>query len=294
MTALAVREENTSVANFDSENIDLLKDTICKGCTTQEFQLFVNICQRTGLDPFMKQIYPVKRWDSKLGREVMTVQTSIDGYRLIAERTGQYVPGREPTYEYDKDGSLVKATAYVMKYKQGSWHEIPAHAFFNEYCQTFKDKKTGEIKATQFWVNMKHAMLAKCAESLALRKAFPAELCQIYTREEMQQSEVEEIVLEKPSQKSVSNASITSHQALEIHSLLSECDPLYRAEVHNAIKRLKFDCIENLTPEMYIKVKAAAERKRAEYQHNKNMVVTDVQDGMESVQEEEAHEFSRA
>lgn len=282
MTALAVREENTNMMNFDRHKLDLLKETLCKGSTDQEFQLFINICQRTGLDPFMKQVFPVKRWDSKLKRESMTVQTSIDGYRLIADRSGTYAPGREPTYQYDKEGNIISATAYVKKLtKDNTWHEVAATAYYEEYCQ-----RTKEGQPTQFWLKMKHTMLAKCAEALALRKAFPADLNNIYTQEEMQQSEFVEA--------RVQQLTISSDQALELHALLSECDPLYRTEVHNAIKRLKFDCIENLTPEMYIKVKAAAERKRAEYQHNKNMVVTDVQEGMESEQEsEEALELSR-
>ena len=52
-------EENLPAMGLDRKKLDLLKETICKGSTDQEFQLFVNICQRTGLDPFMKQVFPV-------------------------------------------------------------------------------------------------------------------------------------------------------------------------------------------------------------------------------------------
>lgn len=167
-----------------SDKKDLLKRTICKGSTDEELELFIHACKRTGLDPFMKQIYAVKRWSSADKKEVMTMQTSIDGFRVIAERTGRYAPGPESKYEYNKENELISATAYVKKLTlDGTWHTVSATAFWDEYCQ-----KTKEGSPTQFWTKMPHVMLSKCAESLALRKAFPAELSGLYTLEEMTQA----------------------------------------------------------------------------------------------------------
>lgn len=183
----------TSLAKFEDHQDweakkELLKRTICKGSDDNELELFIHACKRTGLDPFMKQIYAVKRWSSSEKREVMTMQTSIDGFRVIAERTGRYAPGKETSYVYDNSGKneplLVSATAFVKKLtNDGTWHEVAATAFFEEYAQRNK-----EGKLTQFWERMPHVMLAKCAESLALRKAFPAELSGIYTFDEMAQA----------------------------------------------------------------------------------------------------------
>ncbi len=181
-----IRETHALEVAFDDSKKELLKNTICKGATQDEFELFLHACKRTGLDPFMKQIYSVKRWDNNLKREAMTIQTGIDGYRLIAERTGRYCPGSKTDYVYNSEGHLVSATAYVKKQtNDGTWHEVSATAFFDEYCQ-----RTKEGKPMAMWAKMARTMLAKCAESLALRKAFPGDLSGIYTKEEMIQSDI--------------------------------------------------------------------------------------------------------
>lgn len=170
---------------FTREELDLIKSTVAPKLTDAEFKLFLYMAKARGLNPIKKQIYAVKRWDSEQGREVMTIQTAIDGFRLIAERTGKYAPGREPTYVDREGGGLVSATAYVRKMTaDGTWHEVAATAFWDEYKQT---KKGGEL--TSFWRRMPHGQLAKCAEALAIRKAFPDDTAGIYTFDEMAQAD---------------------------------------------------------------------------------------------------------
>src|SRR5690348_12516740 len=157
------------VANFDlnDKKIELIKRMYCKGASNDEFEVFLAICKRTRLDPLMKQIYMIERSTkndkTEKWEKTYSVQASIDGFRLIAERSGKYSPGREPTYLYDENKSLVAATAYVKKLTEdGTWHEIGATAHWSEYVQTKKDGTP-----TKFWNKMKHVMLAKCAEALA-------------------------------------------------------------------------------------------------------------------------------
>ena len=245
---------------FDNKKLDLLKSTICKGSNDEEFELFLHACQRTGLDPFMRQIYAVKRWDSSLRRESMTIQTGIDGYRLIAERTGKYSPGREPTYTYGENGKLISATAYVKKQtSDGTWHEIAATAFYDEYCQ-----KTKEGKPTRFWMQMPHVMLAKVSEALALRKAFPGDLSGLYTKEEMLQADIVEA--SEPHvdhiadvNKKVENIpkTIDKTQWTELNKLIDQCTPPFQQKIWDRLAGLGINSMAELDEETFIKMRDA-------------------------------------
>lgn len=183
---VAVIEPGTSItipAQLNREQVELVKRTVAKGTTDDELKLFLYTCARTGLDPLAKQIHAIKRWNSREKREVMSIQTGIDGYRLIAERTGRYAPGQQPTYETE-GGRLISATAYVKKLVAGTWHEVAASAYWEEYVQTDR-----EGMPTPTWKRMPRLMLAKCAEALALRRAFPAEMSGVYTFDEMAQAD---------------------------------------------------------------------------------------------------------
>lgn len=213
---IAVRQENSipQTGTWNKEKMDLLKNTIARDCTPDEFEVFVYICKHSRLDPFLKQIYPVKRYDPNAGKSVMICQTSIDGYRLIADRTGCYAPGPAPTFHYDDKGNFISAEAHVKKLtKDGTWHTISAIAFYDEYVQKKKDGTP-----TSMWNNMKRSQTAKCAEALALRKAFPYEMSSIRTDEEMQQADVE-IINAKIEEKKL----ISSEQAAQLQDLLKGC-----------------------------------------------------------------------
>lgn len=204
-TVLRVGEQS----GYSRDKIELIKNTVAKDTNDDELKLFLMTAHRHGLDPFARQIYCIKRYDSRLEKNVAQTQTSIDGYRLIADRTERYAPGREPSYQYNPEGKLLSATAYVEKLVAGNiWKEVAATAFWDEYVQTNKQKVP-----TAMWQRMPHVMLAKCAESLALRKAFPAELSGLYTEDEL--GSTNDVQPTRPQPQATSSAQPVSASAAQ-------------------------------------------------------------------------------
>ncbi len=186
-TAVATREKRALVPRWSKAQLELLKRTVAKGTTDDEFSLFQYACKRTGLDPFIKQIYAIKRWDSQSNSYVMGIQTGIDGYRLIADRTGQYAGSDEPIYTLDPNETWhpFEAKVTVWKMVADERRAFTGVVRWSEYVQTKDGHPIGR------WKDMPFNQLAKCAEAQALRKAFPADLSGIYTHEEMPTIDIE-------------------------------------------------------------------------------------------------------
>jgi phage recombination protein Bet len=151
----------------------------------EDLVVFLVACKRSGLDPLAKQIYPVYRWDTRLGKEKMSIQAGIDGLRAVAERSGLYAGSDDAVFE-EKNGQPIKATVTVYKINKivGDRMPITASARWSEYVQ-LNPKTKGPMG---MWGKMPFNQLSKCAESLALRKAFPNDLVGIYSDEEMAQA----------------------------------------------------------------------------------------------------------
>ena len=169
---------SNSITVWTSEQTQLISSTIAPGCSNDELRLFAYACQRTGLDPFSKQIYAIKRGGK------MTIQAGIDGLRAIAERTGEL--DGSSTEWCGEDGqwtdvwlsSKSPAAAKTTIWRKGSQHPFVGVARFADY-------NAGQ----GLWSKMPAAMIAKCSEALALRKAFPANLSGVYSTDEMAQAD---------------------------------------------------------------------------------------------------------
>lgn len=182
---------------WNPTEIAVIKTTVAPGISDADLLVFDRVCKHTGLDPFSKQIYAIVR----KGR--MTIQTGIDGYRLIAQRTGQYA-GQVPAMWCGDDGVWKDVwlpkdpprAAKVGVLRVG--HSVPmtAIALWDEYVvmddvweeERGERRRTGERVVSSMWAKMPANQLAKCAEAKALRMAFPAEMAGVYTTDEMAQA----------------------------------------------------------------------------------------------------------
>jgi phage recombination protein Bet len=159
--------------SFSQEQIDLIKKQIAPKATDNELKLFMYQCQRTGLDPLTRQIYCIH-----IGGK-MTIQTSIDGFRVIAERSGDYAGQDEPIFT-EENGKIISCKVTVYRFKgEQRYPAAVGIAYMSEYNA-----------GGPMWSKMPHTMISKCAEAVALRKAYPQDLSGLYTGDEMQQAEV--------------------------------------------------------------------------------------------------------
>ena len=188
--ALVKSADNQLTSSQILAGLNTVRSVLAPDLTAEELKLFAIVSSRSGLDPFAKQIYAVKRQ----GR--VTFQTGIDGYRSIAARTGLYDGQDEPEYgpvcacdDKRPDGHPESATVRV--YRKGVSRAIAATAFWHEY----KPEQGQSGRQDAMWVRMPRVMIAKVAEALALRKAFPYDPenrmgigADVYTADEMAQA----------------------------------------------------------------------------------------------------------
>ena len=187
-TALATADRSTDRAPFLTESdLGIIRRTIAKDADDAEFQYFVKVATLRQLNPLLNQISLQIRNANDATKRASVVITTIHGLRLIASRTGNYMPGRDTTFITDDHNNLVSATAYVKKYhpSSGTWHEISETAYWSEFVQTYRN---GDLMG--LWASKPRLMLAKCAEALALRRAFPEDLSGLYTDDEMGQADL--------------------------------------------------------------------------------------------------------
>lgn len=167
-----------------------------RDCPNADLAVFMHYCQKTGLDPFSKQIYLIKRRVKENGQwtDKWTIQVGIDGFRVIrdrvAERLGVTV-AYEDTIWYDAEGRQhvvwlweeAPAGCNVTVVKDG--RRFPGVLRFGSYAQRNKD--TGEL--TGQWKTQPDHMIEKCAEAFALRRAFPHDLAGVYLEDELPREE---------------------------------------------------------------------------------------------------------
>lgn len=190
------------------------KETLVKAITQQapteaELKLYFYDCDRRGVHPLDKLIHFTKR----NGRYAPVI--SIDYMRIRAESSGAYAGSDDAVFEnVEKYPDSAKVT--VWKMVQGKLGRFTATARWSEYAPA-------DIGSTSafMWRKMPHTMLAKCAEALALRKAFPGQLAGLYAAEEMAQDgryiEARESVVAEIAQEATENESQAPTDGIDQH-----------------------------------------------------------------------------
>lgn len=173
--------------------IDVVRQVAAPGANDAEFAVFVYQAKRTGLDPLARQVYCLK-----IGGKIST-QAGIDGFRVIAERTGKY-RGQEPRQWCGDDGvwkdvwtgDKPPVAARVGIIRSDFDKPIYGVAHYREYVvevEARDEQGKNYWRPNYMWDKMAAGQLAKCAEALGLRIAFPQDLSGIYTADEMEQAQ---------------------------------------------------------------------------------------------------------
>lgn len=177
-TALTITEDQ---ASFNDTQLAALAQIGVDTNRPADVAVFFHQAKRTGLDPFNREIYMITR------KGKPTIQTGIDGFYKIANRAARANGGTwgiPETLWCGEDGQWrdvwlskkAPAAAKVTVERDGSKFTVVA--------------VTDEYKAQgPLWEKMPARMVAKCAEALAIRKAFPGDLSGLYTSEEMMQAD---------------------------------------------------------------------------------------------------------
>lgn len=208
---------------FTAEQVEIIRSQVAPDATDDELALFLAYSRRVGLDPIARQIYAIHRDVNRRGpngwvkEKRMTIQTSIDGFRLIAERTGNYAGRRGPHWcgpdgewkEVWLDETQNPVASRVGVLKHGFIEPLYAVAHWREYAPL----KDGKPQA--MWAKMPALMLGKVAEALALRGAFPAELSGLYTDDEMAQATAAERPDTDPTGGTAADHGIRSERRVE-------------------------------------------------------------------------------
>jgi phage recombination protein Bet len=156
------------------EQLDLVRKTVAVGATDAELRLFLYDCARRGVHPLDRLIHFTKRGNK------YTPITSIDFLRGRAHETGEMAGSDDVVF--DKDARTATVTVYRLT--RGTRYAYTATARYGEYVPDPGPNGRGDV----MWKRMPHVMLGKCAEALALRKAFPQQLGGLYVKEELEQA----------------------------------------------------------------------------------------------------------
>lgn len=245
--------------DFTNTQLALIRKTVAADTNPDEFDLFIHTAKHLRLDPLRRQIYAFVYSKTDAAKRKMSIIVAIDGFRAIADRTGAYRPDEdEPTIEIDEAQKnldtnpigIVKATVRVWKHSHGAWHKVTASAYWDEYApirdsaEEYEWRDTGEVwedsgkpkkkkvpvgevrrrlDTSGQWGKMPRLMLAKVAEALALRKAWPDDFSNVYAAEEFDRTRAQDLTAWEAAEQGVTEKRLA--QIGQGQSVMFQFDP---------------------------------------------------------------------
>lgn len=187
---------------LDVDQFRVLSETIWPGAKSPtSIIMAVDYCNARKLDPMKRPVHIVPMWSTKHGKTVETIWPGISETRTTAHRTGQYVGCSRPEWgpvierefvAYDKQGRETErhtvsfpewcCITVKRRHPSGYIEEYTAEVWWEEAYAT--ENRWSEVP-NEMWRGRARGQLAKCTEAAALRMAFPEELGNEYTAEEM-------------------------------------------------------------------------------------------------------------
>ncbi|MCF4166369.1 phage recombination protein Bet [Zavarzinia compransoris] len=207
MNQIATIGRPGGLPTLNGNQLGLVRRTVAADLTNDEFDMFIVIANRAGLDPFKKQIHAVVYNKKNPDKRKVSFITGIDGYRAIAARSGTYRPDEDPPRVVISDDlknpdtnplGIDYADVTVWQYgADKAWHKVTARAYWEEYAplkeEWHENRETGRrepsgifrLDTSGNWGRMPRLMIAKVAEANALRKGWPEDLGGLYVDAEM-------------------------------------------------------------------------------------------------------------
>lgn len=157
----------------------------------------ISYCKARNLDPLKRVVVIVPQWDSNSRTNVETIWPTIAEVRITAHRTGEYVgcdaveygPYITEIFETSTGGAKKTVTypewASITVYRQRNGIMARFVGPRVKWKETYAKYGNTPLPNTM-WERRPDGQLEKCAEAAALRRAFPEELGNTYTAEEME------------------------------------------------------------------------------------------------------------
>jgi phage recombination protein Bet len=187
---------------YNPRDLALIRRTVASDTIDDEFALFIHWARSLRLDPLRRQVHAFVFHKQDPKKRRLSLVTSIEGFRAIAARTGNYRPDEnEPSFLVDdalkadtNPAGLVSCSIRVWQYAHGQWFPITGVARWDEFAPVktvWVDNQPTDRKVldkTGRWGDMPFLMLAKCAEAQAIRKGWPEDLSNTFVGEEIEQA----------------------------------------------------------------------------------------------------------